>query len=171
MIRRVAIVALALVVLVTASIVVVRVFVLPPLRKHFDSWFEAAEYPQIFAGGGWARYGLPATLPANATDVIIYAPGSAPQFFPVLDQYVEVRFLLPPADAESFLAVSQASALPGTSYSSMLSNLRTADDRDPYSQLPATFQHVILANPGGSNVGGVSVNPESGEVVYWIFEF
>ena len=91
---------------------------------------------------------------------------------PTPDQYVEVRFVLPHQEATALLAAATAAAttVPNVSYSHMLSRLHTYDDRDPTTPVPSGVQHTILKNPSGSNVGGVSVNASTGEVVYWIFE-
>lgn len=135
-------------------------------------WFGAADYPALVAQGGWSRYGLPLVLPPGATDVMIYAPASAPSMLPSPDQYVEVRFMLSPAAAATLLTSASLSAttVPYASYDFALSRLHTPDDRDPDTPVPAGFQHIILKNPSGMNVGGVSINPGTGEVVYWIFE-
>lgn len=137
--------------------------------------FGPENYARLFTEYGWSRYGLPATLPANARDTRIHAPASAPSLLPWPDQYVEVRFMLPVGEAEALLASARATSagvkvdtLP--SYDFMISSLRTAHDRNEQTALPETFESVIITNPSGANVGGVSVDLKSGEIVYWIFE-
>jgi hypothetical protein len=162
-----------LVLLILGAIGIGSVLAVRTLRSRFDAWFEAADYPALFAEGGWSRYGLPSTLPLAATNVAIYAPAAAPALLAAPDQYVEVRFMLPPAQAAALLTTSQLSAatVPNGSYASMLDSLSTPDDRDSSTPLPPGFQHIFLKNPSGMNVGGVSINPARGEMVYWIFEF
>jgi hypothetical protein len=146
------------------------------IDAEMSGYFEASQYPRLFGQNGWARYGLPPTLPANATNIVIYAPSSAPSLLPAPDQFVEVRFFLPPTDAQALAAVAATTAsqlvaklapgqVPGWSLS-----LETADDANPSTPLPAELKDYYLANPSGSNVGGVSINPKTGEVVYWIRE-
>jgi hypothetical protein len=134
--------------------------------------FGATDYATLFQKGGWHRYGLPANLPTAATGVTIYAPAAAPSMLPSPDQYVEVRFFILPIDAAA-LATSvrlKGISLPHMSFSSTLDTLRTADDGDFKTPLPPEFEHIMLSNPSGSNVGGISINAITGEVVYWVFE-
>lgn len=149
-------------------------FVLRAVESWSDRSFEAADYPRLAALEGWWRYGFPAALPSDASNVVIYAPAAAPSILPAPDQYVEVCFVLPPAQAAALLDASRQNA-PGSpaasEFSNLTSGLQTADDRASSTPLPAAFQHVLLRNPSGMNVGGVSINPDTGEVVYWIFEF
>ena len=146
------------------------------LSEQMSGYFEASEYPGLFNQNGWARYGLPPTLPPNATDVVIYAPASALSLLPAPDQFVEVRYFVPTADAQALAAVAATTAaqlvakLAPAQVPSWSLSLETADDRDRSTPLPASFKEYYLANPSGSNVGGVSINPTTGEVVYWIRE-
>ncbi len=139
---------------------------------RFEGWFGAADYPALAANRGWGQYGLPSVLPPGASNVIIYAPGAGFNIMPVQDEYVEVRFVMPPADAAALLKTAELSAItpPNVSYAILLDSLSTADDRDRQTPLPRGFRHTILKNPSSWNAGGVSINPETGEVVYWIFE-
>lgn len=137
--------------------------------------FGPEDYGRLFLESGWGQYGLPARLPASARDVRIHAPASAPSLMPSPDQYVEVRSVLPVAEAEALLEGARAAGagikvdtLP--SFDFMIARLRTAHDSDEHTSLPETLESVIITNPGGANVGGVSVDVQSGEVVYWIFE-
>lgn len=131
-----------------------------------DPWFDAADYPSLLAEGGWHRYGFPTTLPSEASNVVIYAPDSAPSPLQSPDQHVEVRFILPPA---------QAIALLNSVGKPIQGSIKVSEYVDHLHQLPTPlppeFQHFLLKNPSGMNVGGVSVNPTTGEVVYWIIEF
>ncbi len=146
------------------------------LSEQMSGYFEASEYPGLFSQNGWARYGLPPTLPPNATDVVIYAPASAPSFLPAPDQFVEVRYFVPTADAQALAAAAATTAaqlvakIGPAQVPSWSLSLETADDGVRSTPLPAEFKDYYLTNPSGSNVGGVSINPITGEVVYWIRE-
>lgn len=95
------------------------------------------------------------------------------------DGYVELRFILPAAEAAALEAASTTSATalaatPGApaleSYASMIDSLQTADDENPNTALPKGFRSFILFH-SNSNVGGVTINAASGEVIYWRFDF
>lgn len=167
--RRLCFLAAGILTLLTAAAATL-IFTVPDLR-WLVLGFSARDYPTLHASGGWQRYGFPSALPSGATGVRILAPASLPSFLPAPDQYVEVRFLLPAADAASLLLqaqrVSAATAFPASLPASdhLLGSLQTSSN--PASQ---AMTSCLLTNPSGSDISGVSVNTATGEVIFWIFE-
>lgn len=170
---------LQIVVMLAVVAVIVGLIVYRSATMEFagakQGYFRASKYPKLVQDGRWTRYGLPSSLPANARNTVIYAPASVPARLPSPDQYVEVRFILPPSDAQA-LAVTAAKvdaqlAKPSSSYGGFLNGLHTAHDANMSTPLPPSYKSFMLTNPSGMNVGGVTIDTTSGEVVYWIFEF
>lgn len=139
-----------------------------------QGYFPPSDYVMLFTGQGWARYGFPPALSPSAGEVILYAPAAAPSLLPSPDQYVEVRMVISPSEAQDLIASSAAIdaklTKPNSSYSSIINMLNTVDDQNRTTPLPPAFRTFFLANPSGYNVGCVTINPTTGEVVYWIFE-
>lgn len=128
-----------------------------------------SEYPQMLqlASGGTTHF--PRTIPANATDVRITALGPY-GWFPAPDFCIDLRYILPLADAEIVRAQAEKVAITpdpkvhGTNPAPGASMFIKKNDGDP-----AAFKSYLLVTPnGGMNVGGVSVNTTTGEVIYWV---
>jgi hypothetical protein len=159
---------------VAALVLIADTYVFTPMLRRSEGWFEAAEYPQLAAQSGWKKYGLPAALPSGSSRVAIFAPASAPSFLPAPDQYVEVRFFLPLPQAAALLATEQAgaAAIPAqvsSAYGPPNFVVPVSGD-DAQDGTPPSFTHLILRNPGGMNIGALSVDTTTGQVIYWIRE-
>ncbi|MBX3390678.1 MAG: hypothetical protein KF691_14620 [Phycisphaeraceae bacterium] len=128
-----------------------------------------SEYPQMLqlASGGTTHF--PRAIPANATDVRITALGPY-GWLPAPDFCIDLRYYLPPADAEKVRAQAETNAIaadpkthgtdPGAHANQFILK---------HGGHPAGFKSYLLVIPnGGMNAGGVSVNTTTGEVIYWV---
>lgn len=160
------IVSAALLIYVAAMLLILQPF------RNADGLFDAADYPRLYRDRAWARYGLPPALPAAASGVVIFVHSAQAAFMPPTDEHIEVRFLLPPADSAALLSAALASqpSRDGTGFDTIINGLGTADDRDPSTPLPKTFQHALVRNTSTHGSCFVSIDPDKGEVVYWYFE-
>lgn len=115
-------------------------------------------------------------IPSDATGVVIYSEAFAPLPYAsmIKDRDLELRFILPPPSAQALRDKARLDSAslknPNDSALNMMDHLRTADDMNPVTPLPAGFESFLLANPSATSACCVSVNVQTGEVVYWIFE-
>jgi hypothetical protein len=135
------------------------------------STLGAADYPQVRDAMHSLMAHMPATLPAGATSVRIYAPGALGTLMPIPDQRVEVRMVLTPAAAA---AIAASATTRGHTYPTndpkwdgVPEGLRTADDQDFDTPMPSGFVSFTNGRLHDRFVGGITVNPTTGEVIYW----
>ena len=158
-------------------------FVADHFYTHWErerDFYSAKDYPALRAACNQSIVShFPASIPANATKVRIYAVGPNQRVLRVPDWMMEVRYFVPPTAAQavedSASTISKALATkPGSNQTAIgyvPDRLHTLDDSGDSTPIPAGFNSYIVANPGGSNVGGVTINAQTGEVIYWFFEF
>lgn len=131
----------------------------------------AGDYPAVREAMLSRMQHMPATLPAGATGVRIYAPGALGSLMPMPDRFVEVRMVLNPAAAAAIAASSTARGhtypIADPKWDGIADSLRTAHDLDSTTPLPAGFVSFTNGRLRESFVGGITVNPATGEVIYW----
>lgn len=135
----------------------------------------ASDYPELVRTMGTRLAFFPRTLPPEATGIRIIGNGVF-SIFPAPDAYVEVRYILSVEEAQKLQQRAASAAIPSNSpgqpgCDGIAERLRTVDDQDSSTPLPPGFSTYLLARPGGGqNIGGVSINASTGEVVYWLIE-
>jgi hypothetical protein len=158
---------------VSVLIALVLVAVLSTLFFRRKPGYVAADrYAELRAHFGARASFFPAAIPQDATGVRIFAPGYGDRL-PGPDEKIEVRMVIPPARASQVEADAIQRVVvmdPAVGYESILEHLHTADDDEWDTALPAGFRSYLLSNPSGMNIGGITINATSGEVIYWIFE-
>jgi hypothetical protein len=169
---RVSVFRLALTVLVLVILFIVTTFALAVYRDRRSlSILGAADYPQVRDAMLSMMEHMPATLPAGATGVRIYAPGALGSLMSMPDKRVEVRMVLTPAAAAAIAASATARGhtypTNDPKWNEVPDYLRTAHDQDFSTPLPAGFISFTNGRLKESFVGGITVNPTTGEVIYW----
>ena len=133
-------------------------------------YLEPQQYEEVRSFFGAFGAFLPPAIPPHAKGIRIFSPGYGDRM-PQPDHNLEVRFVVSPSEAAAIEAdAAKRSILVNFTYESLLQNLRTADDENGSTALPPGFNSFLLVNPSGTNIGGVTVNSTTGEVIYWIFE-
>lgn len=139
--------------------------------RHTFSILGAADYPEVRDAMLSMMEHMPATLPAGATGVRIYAPGALGSLMPIPDKRVEVRMVLTPAAAAALAASATARGhtypTNDARWDGVPEGLRTADDQDFETPLPPVFVSFTNGRLHERFVGGITVNPATGEVIYW----
>jgi hypothetical protein len=146
---------------------------LPTVRRWRREWngrFGAADYSWIRSALPDLVAHMPRSIPSDARNVRIYAP-TVRSFFPAPDHMIELRFIVPSVTAAAIQQAAAAKQITATfGWQHLQTTLSTAEDEDPSTPLGPGFVSYLLVNPSGSNIGGVTVNVTTGEVIYWFFE-
>lgn len=139
------------------------------VRFRFEGRLRASEYPLLLqAKRGYLDH-FPKNIPAEATGIRIRASGV---FMPIptLDDFIELRFVLPPASAaalEQELADTAMGVDSANTDCYLLRTIATGASRPPF--LPG-FKTYRFCPPNSVNLLMVTINATTGEVVYWRFE-
>lgn len=143
-------------------------------KRRWDGFFDAADYAWLLTQHDPRMIAhMPGSVPAAATDVRLYSPVYT--VLPAPDHMMEARWVLPAAQAAVLLQQTAAMAAPveqkaNFGWGHITDGLLTADDQNAQTPLPQGFKSFLLANPSGYNIAGVSINSQTGEVIYWFFE-
>ncbi|MBL8877196.1 MAG: hypothetical protein JNM86_15495 [Phycisphaerae bacterium] len=145
-------------------------YVLLENNRLASGHLRPSDYPQMLqlASGGTSHF--PRTIPANATDVRITAFGPYGAF-PAQDFMIDLRYILPIADAKLVLAQAEKTAITADPTTHGANQATGADQFiQKHGGNPADFQsHLLVIPNGGMNAGGISVNAATGEVIYWVY--
>lgn len=128
-----------------------------------------ADYPVILAIKQERLAHFPRAIPAEAKGVRFIAEGFF-ESFPVPDKYVELRFVLPPAAIEALCESTRRMASRASTDDAVANRLRTADDQDRTTPVPAGFTTHSFNDENSMPERTVSINPSTGEVVYRLYE-
>lgn len=155
-------------ILVTGCVAAVTLIVLLFYWTNGD--YGRSDWPRIREAFG--RYPLPDTIPEEATGVRIHSDSMAPSLLESPDRDLEVRYILPREKATQLLAQCRSAAanVPNQKLATTWVPRCLSRHASP-SGLPLAFESMILySSTGGSMQLGVTINRDTGEVVYWVYD-